>query len=65
MREDLLSLMKMLLREIGVPEDRCEMVCQDLTEVLLVKIVHWHRFRCASLRRPPSKECAAAKALYR
>ena len=58
----LLSLMKMLLREIDAREDGCEMVCQDLTEVLLVKIV---RMASVSLRltAPPSesKECAAAK----
>ena len=64
-REELLSLMKMLLREIDAREDGCEMVCQDLTEVLLVKIV---RMASVSLRltAPPSesKECAAAK-LYR
>lgn len=61
-REELLSLMKMLLREIDAREDGCEMVCQDLTEVLLVKIV---RMASVSLRltAPPSesKECAAAK----
>lgn len=43
-------------------EDGCEMVCQDLTEVLLVKIV---RMASVSLRltAPPaeSKECATAK----
>ena len=58
-REELLSLMKMLLREIDAREDGCEMVCQDLTEVLLVKIV---RMASVSLRltAPPSesKECA-------
>ena len=62
MREDLLGLTKMLLREIDAREDGCEMVCQDLTEVLLVKIV---RSAALSLRvtAPPSesKECAAAK----
>ena len=39
MREDMLGLTKMLLREIDAREDGCEMVCQDLTEVLLVKLV--------------------------
>ena len=62
MREDLLGLTKMLLREIDAREDGCEMVCQDLTEVLLVKLV---RTASLSLRvsTPPaeSKECAAAK----
>ena len=61
-REELLSLMKMLLREIDAREDGCEMVCQDLTEVLLVRIV---RMASVSLRltAPPaeSKECATAK----
>ena len=62
MREDLLGLTKILLKEIDAREDGCEMICQDLTEVLLVKIV-----RSASLSlhisKPPSesKECAAAK----
>ena len=53
-REELLSLMKMLLREIDAREDGCEMVCQDLTEVLLVKIV---RMASVSLRltAPPSE----------
>ena len=62
MREDMLGLTKMLLREIDAREDGCEMVCQDLTEVLLVKLV---RTASLSLRvsTPPaeSKECAAAK----
>ena len=62
MREELLFLMRMLLREIDSRADGCEMVCQDLTEVLLVKIV---RMASVSLRltAPPSesKECAAAK----
>ena len=61
-REELLSLMQLLLREIDAREDGCEMVCQDLTEVLLVKIV---RMASVSLRltAPPaeSKECATAK----
>lgn len=52
-REELLSLMKMLLREIDAREDGCEMVCQDLTEVLLVKIVRMASVSLASLRRPP------------
>ena len=53
-REELLSLMKMLLREIDAREDGCEMVCQDLTEVLLVKIV---RMASVSLRltAPPMR----------
>ena len=34
-REELLGLMQLLLREIDAREDGCEMVCQDLTEVLL------------------------------
>ena len=50
MREDLLGLTKMLLREIDAREDGCEMVCQDLTEVLLVKLV-----RTASLSLRVSK----------
>ena len=62
MREELLFLMRMLLREIDSRADGCEMVCQDLTEVLLVKIV---RMASVSLRltAPPaeSKECATAK----
>ena len=62
MREELLFLMRMLLREIDSRADGCEMVCQDLTEVLLVKLV---RTASLSLRvsTPPaeSKECAAAK----
>ena len=62
MREDMLGLTKMLLREIDAREDGCEMVCQDLTEVLLVRIV---RMASVSLRltAPPaeSKECATAK----
>lgn len=61
-REELLSLMQLLLREIDAREDGCEMVCQDLTEVLLVRIV---RMASVSLRltAPPaeSKECATAK----
>lgn len=61
-REELLSLMQLLLREIDAREDGCEMVCQDLTEVLLVRIV---RMVSVSLRltAPPaeSKECATAK----
>lgn len=39
MREELLFLMRMLLREIDSRADGCEMVCQDILEVLLVKIV--------------------------
>ena len=62
MREELLFLMRMLLREIDSRADGCEMVCQDLTEVLLVKLV---RTASLSLRvsTPPaeSKERAAAK----
>ena len=62
MREELLFLMRMLLREIDSRADGCEMVCQDLTEVLLVRIV---RMASVSLRltAPPaeSKECATAK----
>ena len=52
MREDMLGLTKMLLREIDAREDGCEMVCQDLTEGLLVKLV-----RTASLspRRPKAR----------
>ena len=46
-REELLSLMQLLLREIDAREDGCEMVCQDLTEVLLVRIV---RMASVSLR---------------
>ena len=53
-REELLSLMQLLLREIDAREDGCEMVCQDLTEVLLVKIV---RMASVSLRltAPPAE----------
>ena len=62
MREDLLSLTKILLQEIDAQSDGFEMICQDLTEVLLVKIV---RLTSVSLRVTPppskSKECAAAK----
>ena len=62
MREELLFLMRMLLREIDSRADGCEMVCQDILEVLLVKIV---REAAVSMRivQPPSKskECAAAK----
>lgn len=62
MREDLLSLTKILLQEIDAQSDGYEMICQDLTEVLLVKIV---RLTSVSLRVTPppskSKECAAAK----
>ena len=54
--------MRMLLREIDSRADGCEMVCQDILEVLLVKIV---REAAVSMRivQPPSKskECAAAK----
>lgn len=50
----LLSLMQLLLREIDAREDGCEMVCQDLTEVLLVRIV---RMASVSLRltAPPAE----------
>ena len=62
MREDLLSLTKILLQEIDAQSDGFEMICPDLTEVLLVKIV---RLTSVSLRVTPppskSKECAAAK----
>ena len=62
MQPPALSLMQLLLREIDAREDGCEMVCQDLTEVLLVRIV---RMASVSLRltAPPaeSKECATAK----
>ena len=62
MREELLFLMRMLLREIDSRADGCEMVCQDILEALLVKIV---REAAVSMRivQPPSKskECAAAK----
>lgn len=62
MREDLLFLTRMLLREIDSRADGCEMICQDILEVLLVKIV---REASVSMRlvEPPSqnKECAAAK----
>ena len=62
MREDLLCLAKILLQEIDAQSDGCEMICQDLTEVLLVKIV---RLTSVSLRvtppPPKNKECAAAK----
>lgn len=62
LRDDLLYLTRMLLREIDGRADGCEMVCQDLTEVLLVKIV---RLASVSLRLTPppskSKECASVK----
>ena len=58
----MLSLTKILLQEIDAQSDGYEMICQDLTEVLLVKIV---RLTSVSLRVTPppskSKECAAAK----
>ncbi len=41
-------LMRMLLREIDSRADGCEMVCQDILEVLLVKIVRRPPCRCAS-----------------
>ncbi len=46
-----------------MPEDGCEMVCQDLTEVLLVKIV---RMASVSLRltAPPSRARNAAAKRY-
>lgn len=62
MREDLLSLTKILLQEIDAQSDGFEMICPDLTEVLLVKIV---RLTSVSLRVTPppskSKECAQPK----
>ena len=45
-REELLSLMQLLLREIDAREDGCEMVCLSGSCV-------WRRFRCVSPRRPP------------
>ena len=63
MREDILYMIRMLLREMDNKEDGCEMICQDILEVMLVKLV---RMASVSLRittKAPSKnkECAAAK----
>lgn len=63
MREDMLYMIRLLLREMDNKEDGCEMICQDILEVLLVRLV---RMASVSLRittRAPSKnkECAAAK----
>ena len=49
--------MRMLLREIDSRADGCEMVCQDILEVLLVKIV---REAAVSMRIADCNSGAAA-----
>ena len=62
MREELLFMIRLLLREAEQQAEGYERICQNLLEVLLVKLV---RLTSVSLRvprvSPKSKECAAAK----
>ena len=63
MREDLLYMIRLLLREMDRKEDGCEMICQDILEVLLVKLVRRASVSLRVTKAAPSKnkECAAAK----
>ena len=63
MREDLLYMIRLLLHEMDNKEDGCEMICQDILEVLLVKLVRMASVSLHITTKAPSKnkECVAAK----
>lgn len=63
MREDMHNLLNMLVREVDEHAEGCETICQDLLEVMLLKLV-----RSGTVTARPAvpdgasnKECAAAK----
>lgn len=61
-REEILFLLKSLLREIDEHADGFETVCQDLLEVLLIRLVRANNFSLRpSTPKRSNKECAAVK----
>ncbi|MCI2046545.1 MAG: AraC family transcriptional regulator [Faecalibacterium sp.] len=63
-RERVLFVLRALLQEISLDADGCEVVCQDLLEVLLLWLVRSNSFTvrpCSAPIRSGSKECAAVK----
>ncbi len=63
-RDRVLFVLRTLLQEISLDLDGCEVICQDLLEVLLLWLVRSHAFTvrpCTTPIRSGSKECTAVK----